>query len=267
MPQAGWYPDPAGAPRTLRYFDGTQWTTATRPGTPPPPAKKRVSVPLVLGISMLVLLLIGLGIVGANVLGPGSSVAPSPTASKSVYRSILPAASDAVCPSRTSSSATLTDSYITVTAPAGWTLDGAPGWTNCGGAASPWSDSDIRGARIEVGAVGNPHGSHDEAGHDVWNYVSTHYYDSSRTKAVIYDETVWHLVDDTTSTDLNYLLAVTYSGLITSTTGGSASDTLTVSVINRLDGNYTVVVGIYATTDKVVAAEVEAALGSIRVGP
>lgn len=28
---AGWHPDPAGEPHLLRYFDGTKWTTQTRP--------------------------------------------------------------------------------------------------------------------------------------------------------------------------------------------------------------------------------------------
>ncbi|MFF4250159.1 phospholipid scramblase-related protein [Streptomyces sp. NPDC001663] len=28
---AGWYPDPHGAPQTLRYWDGTQWTQHTNP--------------------------------------------------------------------------------------------------------------------------------------------------------------------------------------------------------------------------------------------
>ncbi|MFS4096395.1 phospholipid scramblase-related protein [Streptomyces sp. AF1A] len=28
---AGWYPDPHGAPQTLRYWDGTQWTEHTNP--------------------------------------------------------------------------------------------------------------------------------------------------------------------------------------------------------------------------------------------
>ncbi|MDH6213009.1 phospholipid scramblase-related protein [Streptomyces pseudovenezuelae] len=28
---AGWYPDPHGAPRTLRYWDGAQWTQHTNP--------------------------------------------------------------------------------------------------------------------------------------------------------------------------------------------------------------------------------------------
>ncbi|MFD6286993.1 phospholipid scramblase-related protein [Streptomyces sp. NPDC060205] len=29
---AGWYPDPQGAPQTLRYWDGTQWTEHTNQG-------------------------------------------------------------------------------------------------------------------------------------------------------------------------------------------------------------------------------------------
>ncbi|HBX82297.1 MAG TPA: hypothetical protein DEG88_05770 [Propionibacteriaceae bacterium] len=41
MPQPGWYPDPAGTPESLRFFDGTQWTTHVRSiaeltGTPNP---------------------------------------------------------------------------------------------------------------------------------------------------------------------------------------------------------------------------------------
>ncbi|MFF3913866.1 phospholipid scramblase-related protein [Streptomyces sp. NPDC001852] len=32
---AGWYPDPHGAPQTLRYWDGTQWTEHTNPAQQP----------------------------------------------------------------------------------------------------------------------------------------------------------------------------------------------------------------------------------------
>ncbi|WBO62630.1 phospholipid scramblase-related protein [Streptomyces camelliae] len=32
---AGWYPDPHGAPQTLRYWDGTQWTQHTNPAQAP----------------------------------------------------------------------------------------------------------------------------------------------------------------------------------------------------------------------------------------
>ncbi|MEU4925241.1 phospholipid scramblase-related protein [Streptomyces yokosukanensis] len=32
---AGWYPDPHGAPQTLRYWDGAQWTEHTNPGQAP----------------------------------------------------------------------------------------------------------------------------------------------------------------------------------------------------------------------------------------
>ncbi|MDZ4233246.1 MAG: DUF2510 domain-containing protein [Dietzia sp.] len=29
--ESGWYPDPQGAPRTLRFWDGTDWTADTSP--------------------------------------------------------------------------------------------------------------------------------------------------------------------------------------------------------------------------------------------
>ncbi|WP_324790339.1 phospholipid scramblase-related protein [Streptomyces sp. H51] len=41
---AGWYPDPHGAPRTLRYWDGAQWTqhTSPDPGAQQAPAAQQV---------------------------------------------------------------------------------------------------------------------------------------------------------------------------------------------------------------------------------
>ena len=33
--QAGWWPDPGGAPGVLRYFDGQRWTDETRHLDPP----------------------------------------------------------------------------------------------------------------------------------------------------------------------------------------------------------------------------------------
>jgi hypothetical protein len=35
-PPAGWYPDPEGRPRVMRYFDGQQWTGFAPPPTPSP---------------------------------------------------------------------------------------------------------------------------------------------------------------------------------------------------------------------------------------
>ncbi|MEU0443696.1 MULTISPECIES: phospholipid scramblase-related protein [unclassified Streptomyces] len=36
---AGWYPDPHGAPQTLRYWDGAQWTQQTTPAQQPAPGQ------------------------------------------------------------------------------------------------------------------------------------------------------------------------------------------------------------------------------------
>ncbi|HEY6473173.1 MAG TPA: RDD family protein [Acidimicrobiales bacterium] len=38
IPQAGWYPDPAGAPGVHRWWSGSQWTSQTQVAPPPPAA-------------------------------------------------------------------------------------------------------------------------------------------------------------------------------------------------------------------------------------
>ncbi|WP_225095238.1 phospholipid scramblase-related protein [Streptomyces sp. CoH27] len=42
---AGWYPDPHGAPQTLRYWDGTQWTQHTNPAQAPAGQAPQVQAP------------------------------------------------------------------------------------------------------------------------------------------------------------------------------------------------------------------------------
>lgn len=36
MPEAGWYPDPAGGPGVHRWWSGSQWTNQTQIASPPP---------------------------------------------------------------------------------------------------------------------------------------------------------------------------------------------------------------------------------------
>ena len=38
IPEAGWYPDPAGAPGVHRWWSGSQWTNQTQIAPSPPPA-------------------------------------------------------------------------------------------------------------------------------------------------------------------------------------------------------------------------------------
>lgn len=119
-PQPGWYPDPAGAPLTLRWWDGTRWTDRTRPATPAPhrPASRGRLWALLAGAVALVLVV---GLVAAFILtrprttvvtggptptgsiwdettSPTPSPSPTPSTSSSPTQSARPAACDDPAP-------------------------------------------------------------------------------------------------------------------------------------------------------------------------
>ncbi len=86
-PQAGWYPDPGGAPDRYRYWDGSGWSSGTTgdPRLPPPvrggpesqPPRRRWSVL----VGVLTLVVIG-GVIAALILfGARDPVAPNPPTS------------------------------------------------------------------------------------------------------------------------------------------------------------------------------------------
>lgn len=82
--QPGWYPDPAGAPRTYRWWDGNAWTQQTTQnpgpapapqgpgGLPSPPRKSRAGLWALLA-GLVVLALIA-GFVLPRLLGRGSDI-------------------------------------------------------------------------------------------------------------------------------------------------------------------------------------------------
>lgn len=119
----GWYPDPAGAPHTLRYWDGRAWTEQLRPARPgpehltapsspprpavpagPPPRPPRRSLPvgaLVAIAVVLVLALLAWFLTRPEGGSPGSRDSSSPTVSAWDERSPSPNPSTTLAPCAT----------------------------------------------------------------------------------------------------------------------------------------------------------------------
>lgn len=94
----GWYPDPAGAPRRFRFWDGRTWsdsTTDTPGSTPPPggpsagptpgrrPGRGRRTAVVVLALGVVVVLIAAL--VLPRLLGSRDVVDPAPTGTQSAF--------------------------------------------------------------------------------------------------------------------------------------------------------------------------------------
>lgn len=122
MQQPGWFPDPGGQPQTERFWDGSAWTTATRPangptpgpGGPSGPARKPAKPAIIIAAVLAGLLIIG-GVVGVLLLRTGGG--------------------------ETGTVAPVTPAPVTPAAPAPPTAPGAPTVLNCGGGNGPLTRS------------------------------------------------------------------------------------------------------------------------------
>lgn len=120
MSSPGWYPDPAGDPDLQRYWDGSGWSSQTRPldrSAPEGPSAwpeleqqqaeawspveaqpRRRRTGLVVALSVAAVLVIGGGVAAAVSLGGDDSAGPAPAAGPSASAPTSPSASSTAIP-------------------------------------------------------------------------------------------------------------------------------------------------------------------------
>ena len=77
MSEPGWYPDPAGRPGHVRYWDGRGWSSSTRPGSSGLPAAKKSRLNWTLGAAVAMVVVIVVIALALPALRPGAADSPA----------------------------------------------------------------------------------------------------------------------------------------------------------------------------------------------
>lgn len=255
--QPGWYPDPSGAPQTLRYFDGSQWTSDTQriagaPSIPVTKNRRRLITGLVIGA-----LVLGVSAFAFNVLQPAPTPSVTPrtgTPRAPIAPSPPPALSTAQCPNSANAGTNLNDGFTSVPISPPWAFDATPVWTNCGATGVTKDATGRVVAKIEVGSIGNPTANLKEASDAFVAYVQTHFFNPSRTR--------WDYEDSKTGR-LNGQIFYSFTFKMFSESRSPDYEMLKVITVLRSDGNISAVVGMYPAHGSPISLSAETAISLI----
>ncbi|HBX79692.1 MAG TPA: hypothetical protein DEG88_10565 [Propionibacteriaceae bacterium] len=224
-------------------------------------------MPVKVLLGCVVGLLIGLLAWGGYRMLTTKQVAPAPSATSSATSSAASSAQAAAaaagivapsgpCTAAKGADGRLSDGYVTLPSPTGWNGLGHPPWTTCG--VSVWAEGKTAGtwkALLVQGVVGNPAKNIVGVRDSLWAYLPGHYLDMSVTKMGA--QKVGQAV-------VQGAKAASASGLVTFADGKEAN--VVLLVIERLDGNLSVVFSVLETDDATNASALSASFGQMKIG-
>lgn len=219
--QANYTPQPGFAPQQGAPLGqpGYGFQSAGYPG-PMAPAPKKANPALIWGsVGALVVVL---AIVAGVFLWPrgGTPVTPSPTLSPTPTTTPTFACPEAM------NGQVVSDGYVKITAPSGWTDNGLPDWAKCGAMAVISDKPNYFYGSIGVGSMASL-GSLADAAKQIWANEVDKYYDSTKDKAT---------VTSSGATKVQGVDAWQLKGTVDVTSSYTGTDVIEVTVLMRPDG-------------------------------